>query len=139
VPRTISRFPAEEAAPLLLRQVVAEEDGMVRYKILRGLGRLAGAHADDVVIAEKRHYLRGRGLDEMNELMRAGIYEGGYVGLVESYHTELDALQALIGRSRRGDVVAVMTHAQRAELFEWLEKEGYRPVAFDRLRALVGA
>jgi HEAT repeat protein len=41
VPRTISRFPAEEAAPLLLRQVVQEQDGMVRYKILRGLGRLA--------------------------------------------------------------------------------------------------
>jgi HEAT repeat protein len=41
VPRTISRFPAEQAAPLLLTQLVAEEDGMVRYKILRGLGRLA--------------------------------------------------------------------------------------------------
>ena len=45
VPRTISRFPAEEAAPLLLRQVVQEEDGMVRYKILRGLGRLATENA----------------------------------------------------------------------------------------------
>jgi HEAT repeat protein len=41
VPRTISRFPAAEAAPLLLRQLVREEDGAVRYKILRGLGRLA--------------------------------------------------------------------------------------------------
>jgi HEAT repeat protein len=41
VPRTISRFPAEEGAPLLLRQLVQEQDGMVRYKILRGLGRLA--------------------------------------------------------------------------------------------------
>ena len=41
VPRTISRFPAEDAAPLLLRQLVLEGDGMVRYKILRGLGRLA--------------------------------------------------------------------------------------------------
>jgi HEAT repeat protein len=41
VPRTISRFPAEDAAPLLLRQLVLEHDGMVRYKILRGLGRLA--------------------------------------------------------------------------------------------------
>jgi HEAT repeat protein len=41
VPRTISRFPADEAAPLLLRQLVLEGDGMVRYKILRGLGRLS--------------------------------------------------------------------------------------------------
>jgi len=36
-------------------------------------------------------------------------------------------------------VVAVMTHVERAELFEWLEKAGYRPVVFDRLRKLVGA
>src|SRR5439155_17921567 len=41
VPRTISRFPAEAAAPLLLAQLAREEDGMVRFKILRGLGRLA--------------------------------------------------------------------------------------------------
>jgi len=108
-------------------------------EILRGLGRLAGAHADDVVIAEKPHYLRGRGLDEMNELIRAGVHEGGYVGPVESYPSELEALQALIGRSQRGDVVAVMTHVERAEFFEWLEKAGYRPVAFERLRKLVGA
>jgi HEAT repeat protein len=41
VPRTISRFPPEEAAPLLLDKLVREEDGLVRYKILRGLGRIA--------------------------------------------------------------------------------------------------
>jgi ATP:ADP antiporter, AAA family len=41
VPRTISRFPPEQAGPLLLGQLVGEQDGMVRYKILRGLGRLA--------------------------------------------------------------------------------------------------
>ncbi len=40
VPRTISPFPPEDAAPLLLRQLEAEPDGMVRFKILRGLGRI---------------------------------------------------------------------------------------------------
>ena len=74
----------------------------------------------------------------MNELMRAGIYEGGYVGPVESYPTELDALQALIARAHRGDVVAVMTHAERSDVFSWLEANGYRPVDFERLRKLVG-
>jgi HEAT repeat protein len=46
VPRTISRFPAAAAAPPLLRQLLREEDGAVRYKILRGLGRLAAENAD---------------------------------------------------------------------------------------------
>jgi len=108
-------------------------------EILHGLGLLAGAGADDVVIAEKRHYLRGRGLEEMNEIMRAGVYEAGYVGPVEAYPTELEALQALLARAHRGDVVAVMTHVERADLFAWLEQEGYLPVDFDRLRKLVSA
>src|SRR5205814_9474884 len=46
VPRTISRFPAADAAPLLLRQLLREQDGAVRYKILRGLGRMAAANPD---------------------------------------------------------------------------------------------
>jgi ATP:ADP antiporter, AAA family len=46
LPRTISRFPAEQAAPLLLRRLVEEPDGMVRFKILRGLGRLATGRPD---------------------------------------------------------------------------------------------
>lgn len=46
LPRTMSRFPAEEAAPLLLRRLVTEDDGMVRFKILRGLGRLVTGRPD---------------------------------------------------------------------------------------------
>src|SRR5207244_9335202 len=37
-------------------------------EMLRSMGELAGRGADEVVIAEKRHYLRGRDIDEMNEL-----------------------------------------------------------------------
>jgi hypothetical protein len=47
--------------------------------------------------------------------------------------------RGLIERGRRGDVIAVMTHAERADVFEWLEAEGYQQVGFDRLRELVGA
>ncbi len=46
VPRAVSRFPAEEAAPVLVKRLLAERDGMVRYRILRGLGRLAADHPD---------------------------------------------------------------------------------------------
>ena len=108
-------------------------------ELLHGLGLLAGASADEVVIAEKPHYLRGRESAEMNEIMRAGAAESGYRGPVEAFPTELAAVQGLVERGRRGDVIAVMTHAERAEVFEWLEAEGYRQVAFDRLRELVGA
>lgn len=46
VPRTISRFPAAKAAPVLMRRLLAEPDGMVRYKILRGLNRIAAENPD---------------------------------------------------------------------------------------------
>ncbi len=44
VPRTISRFPPERAARILLERFLEEPDGMVRFKILRGLGRIVADH-----------------------------------------------------------------------------------------------
>ena len=107
-------------------------------EILTGLGVIAGG-ADDLVIAEKRHYLRGRTLENMNELMRAGARQGGYRGEIDAHETEAEALAALLGRAGRGDVCAVMTHVERNELFAWLEAEGFRPVGPDRLREVLGA
>lgn len=40
IPRTIRRFPPREASRVLLRHLLAEQDGMVRFKILRSLNRL---------------------------------------------------------------------------------------------------
>ena len=40
VPRTISRFASHEAAPILMRHLLTVQDGLVRFKILRGLGSL---------------------------------------------------------------------------------------------------
>jgi cyanophycin synthetase len=108
-------------------------------EILRNLGRLAGAGADDVVICEKRHYLRGRDLAGMNRILRAGVKEGGYAGKVEAHPSELAALQALAERAGKGDVVAVMTHVERTEIADWLKSAGYRPVTLDRLRELLPA
>lgn len=106
-------------------------------EILSELGRLAGEGADDVVIAEKRHYLRGRDLEGMNAIFRQSAAEGGYAAEMPAYPTELAALQALAGVARGGDVVAVMSHAEREEIFEWLGKAGYRPVPPARLAKLI--
>jgi HEAT repeat protein len=50
LPRTISIFPPVLAAPVLLRHLLAETDGMVRYKIIRGLNRVS--QHPDVVLDE---------------------------------------------------------------------------------------
>lgn len=98
-------------------------------EILHSLGVLAGRWADEVVICEKIHYLRGRDREAMNAILRRGVADGGHVGEVPAYPNELGALQALLARARPGDVVAVMTHVERGEIFAWLEQEGYRPVS----------
>jgi cyanophycin synthetase len=107
-------------------------------EILHNLGVLAGQGADDVVICEKRHYLRGRDLEAMNAIFRAGVAEGGYGAEVEAFETELGALQALVERSRRGDVVAVMAHVERSEIFTWLPSVGFKEVDGNGLRRLLG-
>jgi cyanophycin synthetase len=105
-------------------------------EILHRLGVLAAA-ADDLVIAEKRHYLRGRDLGEMNAILRGGAREGGYRGAIETRASELGALKTLVKRAAQGDVCAVMAHVERGELFDWLASAGFRPVDADRLRSLL--
>ncbi|HET7294501.1 MAG TPA: HEAT repeat domain-containing protein [Vicinamibacteria bacterium] len=46
IPRTISLFPPQRAVSVLQRHLSAEQDGKVRFKILRGLGRIAADHPD---------------------------------------------------------------------------------------------
>lgn len=56
LPRTISQFEPSAAARVLLGHLLEEPDGMVRFKILRGLNRLAadnpGLEFDRAVLAE---------------------------------------------------------------------------------------
>jgi len=44
LPRTISPFPPEQAGPMLLRHMLDDPDGLVRFKILRGIGRIRANH-----------------------------------------------------------------------------------------------
>ncbi|HJP70647.1 MAG TPA: cyanophycin synthetase, partial [Candidatus Limnocylindria bacterium] len=105
-------------------------------EILHRLGVLAGS-ADDLVIAEKPHYLRGRDLGAMNELLRDGAREGGYSGRITALPSELRALRALVRRASRGDVCAVMTHVERREIGDWLAANDYRAVSAERVGEIV--
>ncbi len=108
-------------------------------EVLRSLGRLAGQGADDIVICEKRHYLRGRDLEAMNRIFRDGAADGGYRDEMAAHPSELASLEALLSRSRPGDVVAVMSHVERSEIFSWLGEQGFAAVGPDQLRELVVA
>lgn len=46
VPRAIADFGSARAAEILLRRLTAEADGMIRFKILRALGRLRACHPE---------------------------------------------------------------------------------------------
>lgn len=48
VPITIASFGSQRAADLLTEQLKVERDGLVRYRVLRGLSRLVSEHAVDV-------------------------------------------------------------------------------------------
>ena len=56
IPRTISLFPPERAVAVLQRHLALEREGRVRFKILRGLGRIATDHPevplDDALVRE---------------------------------------------------------------------------------------
>jgi cyanophycin synthetase len=94
--------------------------------VLEGLGELAGKRADDVVVGHKERYLRGRTLADMAGRFRAGAARVGVPELEEA-PTELAGLQLLLSRSEPGDVVAVMCHAERAEIAAWLSEQGAVP------------
>jgi AAA family ATP:ADP antiporter len=55
IPRAIASFPAPEAVEVLQRHLLLEQDGMVRFRILRALGRVATRHPgvplDDALLA----------------------------------------------------------------------------------------
>jgi cyanophycin synthetase len=95
-------------------------------EILVDLGELAGRRADLVQIVHKAHYLRGRSMDDLEERLRDGLANVG-VTPTHSWPTELHGLQGLVASAEDGDVVAVMCHADRVLLDEWLVEHGATP------------
>jgi len=46
IPHTISQFAPDQAMPVLEKQLLEESDGLVRFKVLRALGRAAAEHPE---------------------------------------------------------------------------------------------
>ncbi|HYG72672.1 MAG TPA: Mur ligase family protein [Actinomycetota bacterium] len=105
-------------------------------EILHRFAYRAARGADHVAIAELHRYLRGRDPEDVISRLLEGALEAGKDD-VEVYPDELAALQALLGKAERGDVVAVTALAMRAEVFAWLEEHGGRPLSPGEVRRIV--
>jgi cyanophycin synthetase len=105
-------------------------------ELLEMLGEIAARDADVVAIGHKEKYLRGRTTDEVDALLRAGAERVGVTD-IESYPTELESLQALLKLAEPGDVVGLMCHAERQEVYDWLASQGATPDSPEQLREKV--
>jgi cyanophycin synthetase len=104
--------------------------------LLEMLGEIAARDADVVAIGHKQNYLRGRTMEELESLLRAGAERVGMTDIA-SYPTELESLQALVAVAEPGDVVGLMCHAERQEVYSWLEKQGATPDTPEQLTSKV--
>ncbi|GAA1918193.1 Mur ligase family protein [Nocardioides hwasunensis] len=92
-------------------------------ELIDALGEIGAKGSDVVAIGHKARYLRGRTMDEIDGLLRAGA---GRVGVTEidTYDTEVGCLAALVERARAGDVVGLMCHAERQQAYDWIAAHG---------------
>jgi cyanophycin synthetase len=104
--------------------------------LLEMLGEIAARDADVVAIGHKERYLRGRTLDELEGLLRSGAERVGVTD-TEAYPTELESLQALLKQAEPGDVVGLMCHAERQQVYDWLASQGATPDTPEQLREKV--
>jgi cyanophycin synthetase len=100
------------------------------------LGEIAARDADVVAIGHKERYLRGRTLEEVESLLRAGAERVGMTDIA-AHPTELDSLRALVDLAEPGDVVGLMCHAERQQVYDWLAEQGATPDTAEQLRAKV--
>jgi cyanophycin synthetase len=102
---------------------------------LRGIGRIAAAKAQRVVIKETVAYLRGRDRNEVIAGLRAGLAEGGLdPDAVDVHGTEAAALEAELARPDAPGVVVLFCHQDRDEVFALLERLGAHGVDAAELR-----
>jgi cyanophycin synthetase len=100
------------------------------------LGEIAGLGADIVEIVDKQNYLRGRSMDQINELIAEGAAHAG-MDIQAAHDSELGGLISLVGQARHGDVVAIMTHQDRELVDQWLLDRGASRDSAVRLRSKV--
>ena len=107
-------------------------------ELIEMLGEIAGIGADVIAIGHKQRYLRSRTVDEIDTLLRTGLERVGMVD-AETYPTELESLQALVKAAQAGDVVGLMCHAEREEVYAWLAEAGAVADTAETLAAKVRA
>ncbi len=95
-------------------------------ELIEKLGEIAARDSDVIAIGHKERYFRGRTYEELDDLMRAGAARVGATSFA-SYPTEVAALSALVGQALPGDVVGLMCHAEREEVYEWIAEQGGTP------------
>ncbi|WP_372729967.1 Mur ligase family protein [Nocardioides sp.] len=100
------------------------------------LGEIGARDSDVMVIAHKARYLRGRDVEALDEVLRAGAERVGVTDIT-SYPTEVAGMAALVAQARPGDVVALMCHAEREEAYAWIAEQGGTPDSHETLRAKV--
>ncbi len=104
--------------------------------LIEKLGEIGARDSDLMVIAHKQRYLRGREAAELEALVRAGAERVGVTG-VQALPTEVSGLAALVERAEPGDVVGLMCHAEREEVYAWIAENGGTPDGPEELRAKV--
>jgi cyanophycin synthetase len=107
-------------------------------ELIGRLGEIGAMGADVVAIAHKEQYLRGRTLEELDTLLREGAERVGVTD-VSSYDTEVDCLAGLVGQALPDDVVGLMCHAQRQEVYDWIAVHGGTPDSPEKLGQKVRA
>jgi cyanophycin synthetase len=107
-------------------------------ELIETLGEIGARDSDVMAIGHKQRYLRGRTTEELEALMRRGAERVG-VADVPAYDTEVDCLAALVERADPGDVVGLMCHAERQEVYDWIADHGGTPDSPETLREKVRA
>ena len=100
------------------------------------LGEIAALAADVVEIAHKDEYLRGRPMSELGALIKEGAEHAG-VTITASTRERSRPWPRWSRRPAPGDVIALMTHQDRAQVDAWLVEHGGRRDAVADLRTKV--
>ena len=100
--------------------------------LIEKLGEIAARDSDVLAIAHKQRYLRGRDLESLDALLRAGAERVGVTD-IESYPTEVEGLAALVKQAGPGDAVGLMCHAEREVVYGWIADHGGVPDSAETL------
>ncbi|HUR12903.1 MAG TPA: Mur ligase family protein [Mycobacteriales bacterium] len=98
---------------------------------LRELGHLARHGSDEVVLALKSRYLRGRSPEDMLAQLRAGA------GDAPAHDDEVTALRSVLLDRRPEDAVAFLCHQDRPACEQVLREAGGHPMSVEEVRARV--